>query len=168
LMDDAEAEFHRLAESLDYPMFVVTAASAGERDGCLVGFATQCSIHPPRLFVLLSKLNRTERIAREASHLGVHFLGGNDRPLAERFGAETADAGADKFAGLDWEEGPGGLPLLAAGRGWVLGAILERLDAGDHVGHLVDVEAVRRFEGNDPGPALGFQRARDIHPGHPA
>ena len=49
---------------LDYPVFVVTAASGDERDGCLVGFSTQTSIDPPRLLVCLSKANRTTRIAR--------------------------------------------------------------------------------------------------------
>ncbi len=39
--------FTELTAAMDYPMFVVTAAAAGEQSGCLVGFATQCSIDPP-------------------------------------------------------------------------------------------------------------------------
>ena len=45
--------FQKLVGQLDYPMFIVTTHFEGERDGCLVGFATQCSIHPPRLIVVL-------------------------------------------------------------------------------------------------------------------
>ena len=58
---EAEHAFHRLVGRLDYPMFVVTtvAADDGERSGCLVGFATQCSIHPPRWVVWLSLANHT-------------------------------------------------------------------------------------------------------------
>lgn len=42
----AEDSLEALTAALDYPMFVVTVAAGGERAGCLVGFATQCSIDP--------------------------------------------------------------------------------------------------------------------------
>jgi flavin reductase (DIM6/NTAB) family NADH-FMN oxidoreductase RutF len=42
-------EFDAFVAGLDYPMFVVTTAHDGERAGCLVGFTTQVSLHPPRL-----------------------------------------------------------------------------------------------------------------------
>ena len=45
---------HELVSELDYPMFIVTCADERERAGCLVGFATQCSIDPPRFLVCLS------------------------------------------------------------------------------------------------------------------
>lgn len=44
----AEQTFQRLVAQLDYPPFIATVAAEGERAGCLIGFATQCSIHPPR------------------------------------------------------------------------------------------------------------------------
>src|SRR4051794_41781759 len=53
---------HELIDELDYPMFIVTVAAGGERAGCLVGFATQCSINPPRFLVCLSDKNRTFRV----------------------------------------------------------------------------------------------------------
>src|SRR3954451_16023833 len=45
---------HALVSELDDPMFIVTVAGPMERAGCLVGFATQCSIHPPRFLLCLS------------------------------------------------------------------------------------------------------------------
>ena len=59
---------------LDGPMYVVTAAAARERAGCLVGFAGQCSIEPERHMVWISKANHTYRVATAAGHLGVHLL----------------------------------------------------------------------------------------------
>src|SRR6478735_1115661 len=78
-------------DRLDYPMFIVTAAAAGtggrvDRSGCLVGFATQCSIEPERLLVCLSKKNHTYQVARTAVALGVHVPGARQRELAELFG----------------------------------------------------------------------------------
>ena len=56
-----------LAGNLDYPMIIVTATSrSGERSGCLVGFHTQCSIHPPRWAVYLSIENHTYAIALDS------------------------------------------------------------------------------------------------------
>ena len=40
--------FEKLVALLNYPMFVVTTQSGGVAAGCLVGFASQASIHPPR------------------------------------------------------------------------------------------------------------------------
>jgi flavin reductase (DIM6/NTAB) family NADH-FMN oxidoreductase RutF len=159
-----EAEFHSLVSGIDYPMFVVTAAATGARAGCLVGFATQASINPPRLLVLLSKANQTYRVALGSDHLGVHFLHEGNRDLATLFGEQTGDA-VDKFAACEWREGPRHTPILRGTRGWVIGRIAARLDAGDHVGHLLDVEQAEAEVSDRP---LTFQAVRDMEPGHPA
>ena len=83
--EDREA-LDRLVNLLDYPMLIVTAEADGERAGCLVGFATQCSIHPPRFAVWISRQNHTFGVARRAGVLAVHFLSTADRALAELFG----------------------------------------------------------------------------------
>ena len=49
--DRGTAQFDAFVGGLDYPVFVVTAAHGEERSGCLVGFATQASIDPPRMLV---------------------------------------------------------------------------------------------------------------------
>src|SRR5262249_36039510 len=83
---------------LDYPMLIVTTASrSGGRDGCLVGFHTQCSMDPLRWAVFLSVMNRTYRIALDAEVLGLHFPAASDHDLAELFGSMTGDE-VDKFA----------------------------------------------------------------------
>jgi len=61
--------FEKLVSLLDYPMFVVTTRAGDESAGCLVGFASQVSIRPPRFIVGLSKCNHTYRVAEGASHL---------------------------------------------------------------------------------------------------
>ncbi len=153
-----------LTGALDYPMFVVTAAGAGERSGCLVGFLTQCSIDPVRFLVCLSHKNHTTRVAGQASQLGVHLLGQDQRRLAELFGTTSGDD-TDKFERCRWTPGPGGTPLLADCPGWFLGSILARHDLGDHVGFLLEVNDAQA----EPRSALlTFQAVRDLNPGHDA
>jgi flavin reductase (DIM6/NTAB) family NADH-FMN oxidoreductase RutF len=159
--DDA---FHSLVSNLNYPMYVVTAAARGERAGCLVGFATQASIDPPRLLVLLSKANRTFEVAQSSPMLAVHFLSRANQGLAAVFGEDTGDD-VDKFTACAWREGPDGLPLISGTRGWVVGTVIDRFDAGDHVPHLLGVVSA---EIDQPGEQLDFQSVRGLHPGHPA
>ena len=145
-------------------MMVVTAAAAGERSGCLVGFGTQCSIDPPRFAVWISRKNHTYGVAEQAGALTVHFLSTDDRGLAELFGGETDDE-VDKFARCRWHEGPGGAPVLEDCARWFAGEVIERMPTDDHVGFLLaPVEAhAERWPGQ-----LGFQSARTISPGHEA
>lgn len=165
--DDAERTLHRLVRRLDYPMFAVTtvADDDGERSGCLVGFATQCSIHPPRWAVWLSVVNHTYRVAQRASHLAVHALSSErNRKLAELFGGESGDE-VDKFARCSWSEGPGGVPLLDGVAGWFAGSIAGTFPpTGDHAGFLV--EPIAAWVDDGVRPDLGYQSVKHVEPGH--
>src|SRR3954447_4759900 len=112
-------------------MFIVTVAAQGERDGCLVGFATQCSIHPPRFLACISVKNRTFRVARDAPALAVHLVPHDADDLVELFGGETGDE-VDKFEHWEWHEGPEGLPILDCCGSWFAGRVLDRLDLRHH------------------------------------
>jgi len=162
--NEAVKAFAAVVNELEYPMYVVTAAAGDERDGCLVGFATQCSIHPPRFLVCLSVKNRTFRIATTAPVLAVHLVAADQHDLAELFGSETADE-VDKLAQWPWREGPEGVPVLEDVENVFVGRVLARFECGDHIGHLLEPIAARH-EGSTE--MLGFQEARDIDAGHPA
>jgi flavin reductase (DIM6/NTAB) family NADH-FMN oxidoreductase RutF len=155
-------DFERVMTSLDYPMFIVTASGAGERSGCLIGFATQTSVDPPRFLACISRKNHTYGVALEAEALAVHALGEHDTELAELFGGETGDE-VDKFERVEWREGPGGAPILERVERWFAGRVLERLDLGDHCGFLLEPIAAEKGEGDGE---LGFQDAKRIEPGH--
>ena len=161
-MDESEG-FNELAGSLDYPMLIVTARADSELAGCLVGFATQCSIHPPRFIALLSKANHTYRVARDARLVAVHFVPADAEPLAELFGGQTGDE-VDKFARCAWRPGPDGVPLLDDCENRFVGAVLERLDAGDHVGFVLEPVAAEHAGGD---AQFTFHRAKRIEAGHP-
>jgi flavin reductase (DIM6/NTAB) family NADH-FMN oxidoreductase RutF len=157
-----DQRFDELMAELDYPMFIVTAASGDDRAGCLVGFASQVSIDPPRFLVGLSRNNHTYGVARTAAVLAVHFVPADAVELAELFGGETGDD-ADKFARCGWSPGPEGTPVLDDCPNWFAGRVLERFDLGDHVGFLLDPIA---GEAGRSEEELTFHRARRIEPGH--
>jgi flavin reductase (DIM6/NTAB) family NADH-FMN oxidoreductase RutF len=163
-VDDVRSAFEAIVGHLEYPMFIVTARAGDEPLGCLIGFATQASIDPPRFLVCLSHSNRTFRRGQDAELLGVHCVP-SDRPdLAELFGGATGDD-TDKFARTAWHEGPGGVPVLEDCANRFVGRVLWRSDAGDHSAFLLEpVEATA-----DAGEReFSFHRAKRIEPGHPA
>jgi len=155
---------HELVAALDYPMFIVTVAAGAERAGCLVGFATQCSIDPPRFLVCLSDKNRTFRVARTAESVVVHMVPSHADELAQLFGGETGDA-VDKFARCEWRPGPGGAPVLDGCPNWFAARILERFPAGDHDALLLDPFEAHSDSSTRP---FEFHRAKRIDPGHDA
>jgi flavin reductase (DIM6/NTAB) family NADH-FMN oxidoreductase RutF len=157
-------ELGELAAGLDYPMLVATAVDGDDRAGCLVGFASQCSISPLRFMVWISKVNRTAVVAAAAPVLAVHFLSTADRDLAQLFGEETGDD-IDKFERCRWHTGPSGAAILDDCRRWFVGRVIERVDTGDHTGYLLEpvTAHVDQWDGQ-----LGYQQVKDLEPGHPA
>lgn len=161
-MPTEHSDFEQLMAQLDYSMFIVTTAAEGERSGCLVGFASQVSIHPHRFLICLSVKNHTFEVAGRAGVLVVHFVPEQAEELAVLFGGETGDE-VDKFAHCEWREGPEGTPVLTQLEDWFAGRILERLDLGDHCGFLLEPIA---GEAHRSGRSLTFHRAKGIEPGH--
>jgi flavin reductase (DIM6/NTAB) family NADH-FMN oxidoreductase RutF len=157
-----QTTFARLFADVDATMFIVTANGGGELSGCLVGFATQTSIDPPRFLACISRANRTFRVAGRTDTLVVHFVDADEEGLAELFGGRTGDE-VDKFAQVAWRAGPGGAPVLERLETWFAGRVVERMPLGDHDGFLLEPidGAVRR--GARP---LRFHRAKRIAPGH--
>ncbi len=163
-MASTEQTFQELVAQLDYPMFIATVAADGERAGCLIGFATQASIHPPRFLAGISDKNRTHRVALRAGSMAIHLVPADATELAELFGGETGDE-VDKFERCAWQPGPDGVPLLDDCPNRFVGRIIERVDFGDHTGHLLEPIAA---EADEESGQLGFHRAQRIEPGHEA
>jgi flavin reductase (DIM6/NTAB) family NADH-FMN oxidoreductase RutF len=161
-MGTDDRSFERLMGELDYSLLIVTARAEDQRAGCLVGFASQVSIHPPRFLVCLSIKNLTYRVAIRARVLVVHFVPQRAEELAVLFGGETGDD-TDKFARCRWREGPEETPVVLELKDWFAGRILQTVDFGDHCGFLLEPLDGEAQRSGDP---LTFRRAKRIEPGH--
>ncbi|MCV6967213.1 flavin reductase [Mycobacterium intermedium] len=146
-------------------MFVVTTNGDGVLAGCLVGFASQTSINPPRFLVGLSKRNHTLRVAADATHLAVHVFDREHLEVVKLFGGHTGDK-INKFERCSWHRGPAELPILDDAAAWFVGKVIDRFSLGDHVGHLLEPVA-----GSPPEQLehwVTFSDVRDMEPGHEA
>jgi len=159
------AAFEKLVTLLNYPMFVVTTQANGTPAGCLVGFASQASIHPPRFLVGLSTQNHTFRVAADATHLAVHVFDREHLDVVELFGSQTGDT-INKFDRCSWHRGPAQTPILDGAPAWFVGKIIDRFPLGDHVGHLLEP-----VNGNAPRELedwVSFADVQHLQPGHEA
>jgi 3-hydroxy-9,10-secoandrosta-1,3,5(10)-triene-9,17-dione monooxygenase reductase component len=116
----------------------VTAAPGGEPTGMIVNSLASVSLEPPLVSFCPSRSSLTWSRMRRARRFGVNVLASRH----ERFAARAAAAGADRFAGLDWEPGHGGAPLLADALATLECEIVAEHPAGDHwivVGRVEDM-----------------------------
>ncbi|MDQ5898509.1 MAG: hypothetical protein QG612_2595 [Pseudomonadota bacterium] len=121
----------------------VTIVTARAADGTPVGLTANSfnsvSMAPPLVLWSLSLQAGSLPAFRGGTHYAIHILAAEQRALAERF----ATRGIDRFEGIAWSEGAGGIPLLDGAA-----AVLEchnrsRYEEGDHVIFVGEVEQCR-------------------------
>jgi len=124
----------------------VTAAPDGEPAGLIVNSLTSVSLDPPLVSFCPSRSSLTWSRMRRAGRFGVNVLGRQH----EDFAVRASPAGADRFAGLDWAPGPGGVPLLADALASLECEIVAEHPAGDHWIVVGRVEKIRVSASKDP------------------
>jgi 3-hydroxy-9,10-secoandrosta-1,3,5(10)-triene-9,17-dione monooxygenase reductase component len=113
----------------------VTAAPDGKATGLIVNSLTSVSLEPPLISFCPSRSSLTWSRMRRTGRFGVNLLARRH----ERFAIRATPAGADRFAGLDWKPGPGGVPLLTDALASFECEIVAEHPAGDHwiiIGHV--------------------------------
>jgi 3-hydroxy-9,10-secoandrosta-1,3,5(10)-triene-9,17-dione monooxygenase reductase component len=124
----------------------VTAAPDGRPAGLIVNSFTSVSLEPPLISFSPSRSSLTWSRMRRAGRFGVNVLGRRH----ERFVARATPAGADRFAGLDWEPGRGGVPLLPDALASFECQIVAEHPAGDHWIVVAQVDHLHTSPIEDP------------------
>jgi 3-hydroxy-9,10-secoandrosta-1,3,5(10)-triene-9,17-dione monooxygenase reductase component len=124
----------------------ITAAPDGEPAGLIVNSLTSVSLAPPLVSFCPSRSSLTWSRIRRARRFGVNVLGRQH----ERFAKRATPADADRFAGLDWELGRGGAPLLTDALASFECEIAAERPTGDHRIVVGQVDNLRTTPINDP------------------
>jgi flavin reductase (DIM6/NTAB) family NADH-FMN oxidoreductase RutF len=125
---------------------LVTAAPDGEPAGLIVNSLTSVSLEPPLISFCPSRSSLTWARVRRLQRFGVNVLARRH----EGFARHASQRGADRFAGVDWELGPGGAPLLTdALAALECDTVAEHL-AGDHWIVVGRVASIRISPVDDP------------------
>lgn len=129
-----------LFQSLDPPLWIVTARGRSGAGGLLATVVNQASIVPnmPRVTTGISKQHFTHTLIEESESFGLHLLGEEHVDWIWRFGLETGRE-IDKLEGLKVEKGPCGSPILVDAPGWLDCRVEARLDTGDRTIYLAKI-----------------------------
>ena len=124
-------EFFAIMSAFPTGVAVVTTLDAdGEPRGLTTNALCSVSARPPLLLVCLDRESRTLPAVIHSERFVVNFLAEQRDELARVF-ASKAD---DKFDGVVWTPGLGGMPCLRADSlAYAECAVEQRFEAGDHV-----------------------------------
>lgn len=131
---------------------ITTRGPAGELIGMTVNSLASLSLEPPLLVWCIDLGTPSFEAFRDCSHYAINVLGADQADISNRF----ANPSEDKFAGLSWQEGAGGSPLIA---GCI--AYFECVNEAQHPGgdHRLMVGRILGYQ-IDPGAPLLFFGSR--------
>ncbi len=88
---------------------VTVRGEGGELAGLTVNSFNSVSMHPPLIVWSLSLRSHSLPAFCRAPHYAINVLAADQHALALRFASSTGD----RWAGVDWQAGLGGAPLIA-------------------------------------------------------
>jgi flavin reductase (DIM6/NTAB) family NADH-FMN oxidoreductase RutF len=113
---------------------IITSTLDGAPYGFTATSLASLSATPPRFTFNIATTSMTWRAVAGTDLVAVHMLGGHHSDLARQFAKAR-----DRFEGVDWRPGPGGVPLLEGTEAWLLGKIHRRFVLGSNAVVVADV-----------------------------
>lgn len=107
---------------------VTTRCPEGSMQGITANSFSAVSLDPPLVLVSVARSLGSFNHFKSCKAFAVHLLSSDQQDLSSRF----ATKGADKWAGIDIEEGVEGLPILADRLAVFECAVHATYDGGDH------------------------------------
>jgi flavin reductase (DIM6/NTAB) family NADH-FMN oxidoreductase RutF len=107
---------------------VVTAMDGDKPRGLAVNAFSSITLDPPTVMVAVQRTSSTHDCLFSASNLAINILSIDQLDVVNRFAVKSDD----KFAGLDWQPGPSGSPLIERSSAQMEVEIRERLQASTH------------------------------------
>ncbi len=128
----------------------VTIVTARGADGTLVGLTANSfnsvSLSPPLVLWSLARRAGSMPALRAGSHYAINILAAEQHALAERFASKVGD----RFAGVAWQEGTAGAPLIEGAAAVFECFNRSRYEEGDHVIFVGEVERCTHRAGAQP------------------
>ncbi|NUS83577.1 MAG: flavin reductase family protein [Streptomyces sp.] len=137
---------------------VVTAAAADGKPAGFTSTAVMSLSRTPQLIAIgVQRSSRTLPLLQDGGRLALNILSADGESVSRRF----ADPAADRFAGLEWTRGEGGVPLLLAQSTYAaVCRVREEVAAGDHLLLIADIEEIVPGQG---GAGALVHHARRYH-----
>jgi len=120
----------QVLRTFTYGLYALSSANEGEVNICTVNWLTQVSFDPPLLAVSIENDSKTLPMVLQSRKFTVNVLRSGDRELAGALG-KSAVQHPDKLAGIGFDIGANGCPILHNGLAWVACEVQHSVEAGD-------------------------------------
>jgi flavin reductase (DIM6/NTAB) family NADH-FMN oxidoreductase RutF len=120
----------QVLRTFTYGLYALSSANEGEVNICTVNWLTQVSFDPPLLAVSIENASKTLPMVLRSRKFTVNVLRSGERELAGKLG-KSAMQHPDKLAGIGFDIGANGCPILHDGLAWVACEVRHSVEAGD-------------------------------------
>lgn len=131
----------QVLRTFTYGLYAVSCADAGEVNAFTANWLTQVSFEPPLLAVSVENDSKSLPMILHSKKFMVNVYKVGDRELAGQLGKSLLKQ-PGKMAGVDYEIGENGCPILRDALAWVACEVRHSAPAGDStllVAEVVDV-----------------------------
>ena len=135
---------------------VTTTDGAGRPLGFTANSFASVSLDPPLLLVQIARNSVNYVNFTSATHFAVNILAEGQKDISNTFARPVPD----RFAGIDWQAGPAGSPILPGVAAWFDCTLFQAMEAGDHAILIGKVEAFHATT----APGLGYYRGTYFTP----
>ncbi|WP_448680724.1 flavin reductase [Pseudomonas nicosulfuronedens] len=143
---------HALGNFTTGVTIVTTIGTDGNPVGVTANSFNSVSLDPPLVLWSLARKSQSLAAFESSTHWAVHILAHDQDELSGRFARSVS--GAEKFDGIEYEDGLGAAPLLSGCTTRMQCRTAYIYDGGDHI---ILVGEVLKFDKSD-APPLVFQR----------
>jgi flavin reductase (DIM6/NTAB) family NADH-FMN oxidoreductase RutF len=157
-------DFRRALGQFATGVTVVTARTPdGRKVGVTVNSFSSVSLDPPLVLWSLSRQAPSLADFTHVTHFAVNVLAASQHHLSRQFSTPLPD----KFSGVEFVEGPAGVPLLSGVNAHFVCRNVRQYDGGDHVIFLGEVEDYKYSDGEPLVFHSGRYRLATRHPDIP-
>lgn len=122
---------------MTYGIYVLTTQHETVINGMIASWVSQVSHNPPLIMVALHPHRFSHNLMKKSGHFALHVIAKAQKDLINQFqGPESSE----KFAGIDWQTGLTGCPILKNCLAWFECRVKETYQPGNHslfVGQVV-------------------------------
>ncbi|MEX0718702.1 MAG: flavin reductase family protein [Planctomycetaceae bacterium] len=144
--DSPRDEIGRVLGRTPSGVFILTASDgSGRETAMLASWVQQAAFEPPMITVAVNRKRYLHDWLEKSPRLALSIVGEKQREFLRHFG-KGFEPDEPAFEGIAISRTAHGLPVLDDALGHLAGRIVERMDAGDHVVYLVEIEEAHAGE----------------------
>ncbi len=151
----------QVLRTFTYGLYAISCADGGEVNAFTANWLSQASFDPPLLMVSVENVTKSLPMILHSGIFTVNVLRSGDRELAGKLG-KSALKFPDKLAGIGYDIGTNGCPILHDALAWVACEVRHTVPSGDStviIAEVVDIGMLAE------GPALTMAEAGFRHAG---